>query len=122
MDKHRAEWLYTDAPRLGISRDDARALARIAQTLHTWGEHECNGTIQRDEETGRCSWHSSYDGRRLGPTPDRETGAIRRAEAIVARYPGLRLEVQGDPRGAPIRVHVTDERGVPRTYTPSYRP
>ena len=32
--------------------------------------------------------------------PDRERGAIRRLDKLMARYPGLRYYLQTDPRGA----------------------
>ena len=93
--------------RIGISEDDARALRRISMTLRRWYEHECNGTIQRDEGTGkpRRYWedsrgvhHKSY------VIPDREAGALRRLKAIMARYPSLDYYLQGDPRGCALYV------------------
>jgi hypothetical protein len=97
MDKYRRQ-TFENLARMGISHDDASALVRASATLHTWGEAECNGIIQRDEDTGKPYWHSSHDGRRLGRTSDRETGALKRATAIAARY-GLTAYHQGDPRG-----------------------
>lgn len=83
---------------IGISYDDAVSLCRAERVIHTWGEHECNGAIQRDEQTNVPYWHSTQDGRRLYRTADRETGALKRAEAIAKRY-GLTLYHQPDPRG-----------------------
>lgn len=83
---------------MGISLADTRTLVRASATLHTWAEHECNGAIQRDEDTGIPYWHSTYDGRRWHRTSDREAGAIKRAKAIASRY-GLTAYHQGDPRG-----------------------
>ena len=91
----------------GISEDDARALRRISMTLRRWYEHECNGTIQRDEGTDkpRHYWedsrgvhHKSY------VIPDREAGALRRLKLIMARYPSLDYYLQGDPRGCALYV------------------
>lgn len=79
------------------SLDDVNTLRRAAKTLHSWYEAECNGDIQRDEETGkpyRCSGMSE----RRYPTPDREAGAIRRIEEVCARL-GLHYYLQTDPRG-----------------------
>ena len=36
--------------------------------------------------------------------PDREKGAKKRLQAILARYPGFSAYVQGDPRGAALYV------------------
>lgn len=89
---------------LGIVGTDARALLRASATLHTWFEHECNGVIQRDDETGKPFWHSASTGGRLGPTSDREHGAIRRAKTIAGKY-GLAVYVQTDPRGCAIWIY-----------------
>lgn len=90
----------------GIARDDALALRRIAMTLHRWHEIACGaggGCVERDEDTGKTFWRSDSSGRRW-PTPDRETGALKRLAAIMARYPALSYYVQGDPRGAALYI------------------
>jgi len=85
----------------GVLWDDAVTLRRISMTLRRWYEHECNGAIQRDGERGdgKPFWHSTYDGRKLYPAPDRERGALKRLSDIMVRYPDLQTYVQGDPRG-----------------------
>lgn len=102
MSKHRDNTIAMLA-RAGISTDDARALCRAERVLHTWAEHECNGAIQRDEETGKPSWYSTVSGRRLYRTADREAGALRRVAAIVAKY-GLAYYHQTDPRGCALYI------------------
>lgn len=91
---------------LGFTNDDAKALRRIAMQLRRWHELECgvdSGGVERDQETGRCYWYSSYTGRRT-PTADRETGALKRLAALMTRYAPLAYYVQGDPRGAAVYV------------------
>jgi hypothetical protein len=91
---------------LGFTETDARALRRIAMHLHRWHELECGvdgGGVERDEATGRCYWYSAYTARRT-PTPDRETGALKRLAALMAGYAPLAYYVQGDPRGCAIYV------------------
>ena len=88
---------------LGLTGDEFDALRRCSMTLHRWAEHECNGAIQRDEETGKPYAHGTYDGKRLYPVADRETGALKRAAAILKAH-GLQLYHQGDPRGAALYV------------------
>lgn len=92
--------------KIGFSFEEAYALWRDAKRLHTWAEHECNGTIERDDETGLVYsvWNTS------GPGPiqrtrcaDRETPARKRIEEIVKRH-GLTVQFQGDPRGYVVRV------------------
>jgi hypothetical protein len=94
--------------RAGISQEDALAIRKIAMTLHRWYELECGvdgGGVERDETTGKVTWYSSATGKRT-PYPDRETPALKRLEAIMARYKdsGLSVYLQGDPRGAPIYI------------------
>ena len=92
--------------RAGISHEDAMGLRRIAMTLHRWHELECGteaGGVERDETTGVCYWYNSRS-RRRSPTPDRETGALKRLATIMAKYPTLAYYVQGDPRGAALYI------------------
>ncbi len=90
----------------GISRDDAAKLRRISLTLHSWHEHECNGTIQRDGDNGDGApfWYNPNTGNRIGPAYDRERGALKRLAAIMASYPTLSPYVQGDPRGCALYI------------------
>ena len=92
--------------RAGIAEQDAYRLRRIAMQLHRWHELECgveNGGVERDEATGKVTWYSSHSGKRW-PYPDRETGALRRLDAIMSEYPTLSAYVQGDPRGAALYI------------------
>ena len=92
--------------RAGIASNDAWALRRISMTLHRWHELECGvetGGVERDEETGKTYWYNARNSIRT-PTPDRETGALKRLAAIMARYPALSYYVQGDPRGAALYI------------------
>lgn len=85
---------------LGISHEDAKALRRIAMTLHNWHEMECGtarGAIERDEITKTVVWRSSMSDY-CHAVPDRETGALKRLAKIMAAYPTLSYYVQGDPR------------------------
>ncbi len=97
MNKHRKN-TYIQLDRLGIGEEDATALIRASMALHRWAERECNGEIQRDEETGKPYVYSAYDGRKLYATADREKGALDRAKKIATKY-GLGLYHQTDPRG-----------------------
>ena len=94
----------------GISTDDAFAIRRISMTLHRWYELECGddtGCIERDETTEKpfmVRWNA-YTGKRMQwAVADREKGAIRRLDAIMARYPALSYYRQTDPRGAPLYI------------------
>ena len=90
----------------GVTYQDAQALRRISRTLHRWHELECGcdrGAIERDEETGVPYWYNPNTGTRYR-TRDMETGALKRLNAIMARYPHLRAYVQGDPRGCALYV------------------
>ena len=90
----------------GVTFQDAQALRRISMTLHRWHEAECgteHGCIERDEETGLTYWYNPDVGTRYR-TRDMETGALKRLDAIMARYPHLTHYVQGDPRGCALYI------------------
>lgn len=102
---------------LGFTRDEAEQLRRISNTLHRWFEHECNGAIQRDEDgDGKPYWYNTNTGRKIGPAPDREKGAMQRLQHILdtrntrdmlenkddAQH--LRYYIQSDPRGAVLYI------------------
>ena len=92
--------------RAGISTDDAMSLRRISMTLHRWHEMECGdefGIIERDKKTGKPYMRSARTGRPYS-VADREKGALKRLDAIMARYPTLSAYVQGDPRGAALYI------------------
>lgn len=96
---------------LGISYEDAASLRRISMALHRWHELECGDSdgraIERDETTGKPYW--TYDLGRNGKRgrtliADREKGAQKRLNAIMARYPTLTAYIQGDCRGASLYI------------------
>lgn len=94
--------------RVGV-RDfaDQNALRLIEKTLHRWGERECNGEVERDEETGKVFAVYGHDGPgpvRRYPTADKEKGALVRLARIMKKYPRLWYYHQGDPRGCALYV------------------
>ena len=91
---------------LGFRWSEIEQLRRISMQLHRWHELECgsdSGAIERDETTGKTFWIDTFSGRRY-PTPDRETGARKRLDAIMERHPNMRAYVQGDPRGTALYI------------------
>ncbi len=115
---------------LGFTFDEALQLRRIAMTFHSWDEAECgNGndyaswSIERDEETDipyRCVYpHTSNEVRRTR-IPDKEKGAQKRLDAIMAKHPDFVAYHQGDCRGASLYiVRRSDLNGsdIQSTYT-----
>jgi len=105
--------------RIGVSMEDALKLRRIEMTLQRWGELECGNSnehcsymVERDEVTGKPFMVSisNRDGkRRQRPIPDREKGALKRANEIVSKYPDLIFYYQGDCRGCAVYL-------VPKKY------
>ena len=103
---------------IGVSYADAEALRRISMTLHRWHELECGddsrcivrGNLESGEfqyaDDGKAYFEvSGRSGKnRYWPTPDRETGALKRLAAILERYPTLASYIQGDPRGAALYI------------------
>lgn len=106
QEMRRQQQMFDNLHLLGIAPDDATTLRRISMTLHRWHELECgidNGGVERDEKTGKCFWYSSHTGKR-SPFADRETGALKRLKAIMAKHPKLGYYVQGDPRGCALYI------------------
>lgn len=97
--------------KLGITNMDALALRRIEMTLHRWHERECNGEIQRDEQTSKPYAYTMYDGKRRHLVPDLEKGAARRLLKTMSRYPQLRSYVQCDPRGCALYILRAEDIG-----------
>lgn len=92
--------------RYGISQQDYKALALEEHRLKRWSEQECNGEIQRDDETGKpCRW-LSYGGSAQAryAIADKEAGSLKRCEEIAASY-GLKFFHQSDPRGCQVHVY-----------------
>ncbi len=107
MDKHRKN-TFAQLAILGFDAEEAAQLVRASATLHTWAEHECNGTIQRDETTDKPYWYDEHSGKRLRRTSDRETGALRRIREVLS----IRNErQQTSPSRALGFYHQTDPRG-----------
>jgi len=111
-------YMLSTLERAGISQDDAFALRRISMTLHRWHELECGNSneycsygIERDEDTGKpyMVTHPNTGKSRRHAVADREKGAIRRLNTIMARYPALTSYIQGDPRGAALYILRPDD-------------
>lgn len=104
------------AKKCGLTEQDAIAVRRIALTLHRWFELECGDSnqyrsyaIERDEVTEKPFMVSHFYSRNGGKgsmtrvlIADRETGARKRLDKIMSRYPQLKAYVQGDCRGGTI--------------------
>jgi len=105
----------------GISYEHANALRRISMTLSRWGELECgdgHGVIGRDEVTAKPYYYRSnhsyvdpHDPRARYRIADREKGALKRLQAIVAQYPEFVAYHQTDPRGC--AVYLVRKSDVP---------
>lgn len=91
---------------LGFTRDEAEALRRISMTLRRWYELECGDG--NDYGHGKDTVSKTR-------IPDREKGAIKRLEKIIARVNARRntetfqgflsYYLQTDPRGASLYIH-----------------
>lgn len=106
---------------VGFSRTEADSIRRISRTLSVWGEHECNGDIQRDETTDRPRRvFDRADGSTWGfVVPDRERGAIARLEIILAAHTGWTWHYQTDPRGAAVYLIAPDDAQRGRDFIES---
>ena len=79
-------------------------------TLHRWSERECNGEIERDETTGKVfansmAYINGYSKKNhTYSIPDKETGALKRLDKIMSKYPDLWYYNQTDPRGCALYI------------------
>lgn len=105
--------LLNDLVALGFTYAEAQRLRRISMTFSRWSTEECNGTIQREGDDGDgkpvrvIAGHfgpgRSWQENRY-PIPDREAGARKQLDAIMAAHPTLWSYRQGDPRGCSLYV------------------
>jgi hypothetical protein len=103
---------------MGFTYEEAAQLRRIEMTLQRWAETECGNSndwgawgIERDETTGKPFMvrHTYRHGKGENSVSryavaDREMGALRRLDAIMAKHPDLRAYHQSDPRGCALYV------------------
>lgn len=100
---------YENLYRVGISQQEADQLRRLELILHRWAERECAGEIQWDAETGKTyrvsqAYLNGNGEYKHWPTPDRETGALRRLAVIMAAHGELIAYHQTDPRGCALYI------------------
>lgn len=115
---------------LGISFDDVDTLRRCSRTLQRWFELECGNSdrygnwciVRGSKKKALGSLQASFEHDADGtpfmqrqtyhgagktiytPIPDREKGARKRIQAILAKHPELGSYVQPDCRGAALYV------------------
>jgi len=99
----RYAWMRDALEPLGFTPQEIDSLLRCSRVLSTWAMHECNGAIQRDDETDKPYWYSTATGERIGRTADREAGALARIKTLCDRH-GVTFYHQGDPRGCALYV------------------
>lgn len=108
----------------GITLPDASALRRISMTLHRWHELECGdgndygswAIVHDDNGAPYLEWHHYLHGKGKDYVthtriPDREKGARKRLDKIMARYPDFVAYVQTDPRGCALYLVPRDVIG-----------
>jgi hypothetical protein len=107
---------YKSLENLGFTRDEADALRRIEMKLSRWSERECNGEVERDEDTQKTyilspSYIAGRGEYKRWKCADLETGALKRLDKIInernERYKG----VNGAPDDIVLRYHQGDPRG-----------
>mgnify|MGYP000582532582 CR=1 FL=1 len=116
--KDKKREFYHYAAQYGFTPTEAAYLRRIEMTLHRWHEHEANGTIQRDDITGKPRFYRVSDRTgevfRGGLCRDLEAGALKRLASFMIGFPDLTFYVQGDCRGCALYIlRNEDLRGNP---------
>lgn len=110
-----ARYFYETMERYGFTEEEADQVRRIGMTLRRWYEMECNGEIERNEETGKpeaisqAYLNGRTNERRAYPINDREKGAEKRLAKIMENKPRLWYYLQTDPRGCSVFVGRKDE-------------
>ena len=113
MTKHEAmalNKLYNRLGAMGFDLSEQEALVRIERTLQRWAERECNGEVERDEQTGKPYYSLAQAGiggggeYRRWPVPDREKGALRRLAVLMEKHPLYQAYHQTDPRGCALYI------------------
>lgn len=117
--------LYSRLQNLGFTYEEAVSLRRIEMTLQRWGEAECGDSndycstsIERDETTGKPYRVVMYHDQKPSeatryPVADREAGALRRMNAIIAARNSREWTRSGDAsfKNTLLGFHQTDCRG-----------
>lgn len=105
MNQTQALELGVALGRIGVTMPDARALVRLSNRVHRLAEQHCNGAPEwirylkaapGDKESPAEKWENKVYAAL--------EAAERKAEEIVGHYPGLKIEHQRDPRGAPFTI------------------
>lgn len=111
--------LHEQLGRLGFTTEEIEQLIRIERTLGNWATAECNGEIERDEQTGkpvavsRAYTQGLISKRLVWPIADRESGALRRLSRIMEpRRRRLIAYHQSDPRGC--SLYIVRRRDIPK--------
>lgn len=87
----------------GISVEHGIALRKISRGLRKWYENECNGLIERSEDTGKPFWRNPFSGL-LIPYRDNESALRKRLDEIMVNYPDIDYYIQADPRGCALYI------------------
>ena len=94
--------------KLGLSAYRWNQLRRAEMALHSWAEKECNGEIQREDESGRprLYYRSRYGvfTERGGFIVDSEAHYLKEAKRH-AKAAGLKIYHQGDCRGCSLYLY-----------------
>lgn len=105
--------------KLGFTHDEVDQLLRIERTLRNWFTAECNGEIERDEDTDKPfavsrAWINGLARERTTwPIADREAGARRRLDKIMQpRKRRFIAYIQSDPRGC--ALYIVPRKSIPK--------
>lgn len=103
------QWL---AKHHGLTQYAWQQLRQLERGLHRWSEMECEGELQRDDETGKVY---KYRKSRFGdftenpfPIPDTEADMLASARKQAKRF-GLEVYHQSDPRGCQLWLYTEAE-------------
>jgi hypothetical protein len=112
----RTARFYQSMLDMGFYWDEANTLRLAEMALQRWGERQCNGEVEVDDDGKAWTVYEGAGGRcHRNRTPNREAGALRRIKAIVdtrnARHREMHEAAGNSTFVTYLAYHQTDPRG-----------
>ena len=112
MNKHERERIIRltgNLESLGFTLAEIETMRKASRQLSRWCEAECNGEIQRDEETDLPFRYYGEEMQYRTSCRDMERAAKNRLNSIISAHPGFDWYYQTDPRGCAVYLYRHDD-------------
>jgi len=115
QERERIVNLHRRLSEAGFMYDQIEAMRKASKALSRWCERECNGEIERDEESGKpFAVFNGFNSKTIyrRPVRDLELASRKRLFEIVSEsVPGWGWYYQTDPRGCAVYLYRFDDLG-----------